>query len=193
MQRILFGFSFLTHPVFIPFYSIFIYLNLVLKYNQSALVLGLIWLLFVYLFLPTVYFLKVKKMELKSPNIIDRRSIFKVYSAINLLLWVVAFFMMKEYMDFFLGLAVVHLLMYLLSIIDLKASWHTAGWSYLLLSALVLWKRYQFVDFNYVTYILLGFLILVFICRLLQKAHNLFELVMGVAAGITASLVLIFL
>ncbi len=191
MQRLLFGFSFLTHPVFIPLFSIWVYYSLVLKYDQTPLVIGLCWLLFAYIFLPTFYFKKIKKIDLKAPSIPERRSIFKGYAVLNAVLGIVAYYIFKEYVAFFLGFAVMHLMLFLLTIIHLKASWHTGGWAYLLMSALVLWDKYRFVDFNIVVYTLLGIFILVFICRKLQNAHSWFELIMGVAVGITSSLVLI--
>lgn len=183
----------LTHPVFLPLYGILIYHPLINKYDGTVFILTGVWYSFVYLILPILYFIRVKKINLVYPDLEQREVIFKTYVAIGLVMSVLSYFMMTEYMPFFIGLTIWHAILYVFSAIKLKASWHTAAWSYLFLCSLIVKFTNNFVG-RYEVIAFFGILLLiVFTLRWHQKAHTLFELGMGLAAGAATSTLLLFI
>jgi hypothetical protein len=181
-----------SHPIFLPFFSLLVYAPLVAKYGQSAILLSLIWIAFVYLFLPLIFLKFVRKINLAEPNLEERRSIFKAYTLINFGFAVVSIFIMKEYFSFFISAGFLHIFMLLLAFVDLKASWHTATWAFLFSAGLMVMYNYQLVGLDQMLLIVLGILILVALMRWKAKAHTPFELIMGVAAGLLAAIPILF-
>jgi hypothetical protein len=181
-----------SHPIFLPFFSLLVYAPLVAKYGQSAILLSLIWIAFVYLFLPLIFLKYVRKINLAEPNLEERRSIYKAYTLINFGFAVVSIFIMKEYFSFFISAGFLHIFMLLLAFVDLKASWHTATWAFLLSAGLMVMYNYQLVGLDQMSLVVLGILILVAFIRWKAKAHTPFELIMGVAAGLISALPILF-
>jgi hypothetical protein len=181
-----------SHPIFLPFFSLLVYAPLVAKYGQSAILLSLIWIAFVYLFLPLIFLKYVRKINLAEPNLEERRSIFKAYTLINFGFAVVSIFIMKEYFSFFISAGFLHIFMLLLAFVDLKASWHTATWAFLFSAGLMVMYNYQLVGLDQMLLIVLGILILVAFIRWKAKAHTPFELIMGVAVGLISALPILF-
>jgi hypothetical protein len=181
-----------SHPIFLPFFSLLVYAPLVAKYGESAMLLALIWIAFVYLFLPLIFFKYIRKINLADPNLQERRSIFKAYSLINICLALVSVFIMTEYISFFLAAGFLHVLMLLLAFVELKASWHTAIWAFLLSAGLMVMYNYQLVGQEQMSLVVLGILLLVGFVRWQAKAHTPFELLMGGAAGLLAALPILF-
>ena len=181
-----------SHPIFLPFFSLLVYAPLVAKYGESAMLLALIWIAFVYLFLPLIFFKYIRKINLADPNLQERRSIFKAYSLINICLALVSVFIMTEYISFFLAAGFLHVLMLLLAFVELKASWHTAIWAFLLSAGLMVMYNYQLVGQEQMSLVVLGILLLVGFVRWQAKAHTSFELLMGGAAGLLAALPILF-
>ena len=193
MNKVLLAIAGLTHPVLAPAYSILVYLSWVAGYAFIPLLLFGIWLMFTYWLLPLVYFAKIRSYNLIDPSIPQRRSIYKAYTLVNLGLVVVAYFTLKEYTAFFAGAAALHMILYLLSAIGMKPSWHTATWGFLLLAAMLQWYELQQVNFEITVLLFAVLLIVVFLCRLLQRAHTPLELVVGVAVGVIASQIIYLL
>ncbi|MFT6111334.1 MAG: hypothetical protein ACJA19_000662 [Bacteroidia bacterium] len=181
-----------SHPIFLPFFSLLVYAPLVAKYGQSAILLSLIWIAFVYLFLPLIFLKYVRKINLAEPNLEERRSIYKAYTLINFGFAVVSIFIMKEYFSFFISAGFLHVFMLLLAFVDLKASWHTATWAFLFSAGLMVMYNYQLVGLDQMLLVVLGILILVAFIRWKANAHTPFELIMGVAAGLISALPILF-
>ncbi len=181
-----------SHPVFLPVFSLLVYAPLVAKYGQDALILSLIWILFVYLFLPLIFLKYIRKIHLAEPNLEERRSIFKAYALINFGFAVVSIFLMTEYVSFFVSAGFLHVLMLLLAFVELKASWHTAVWAFILSASLMVMYNYQLVGLFQTSWLVLGILVAVAFIRWKAKAHTPFELGMGIAAGLLAALPILF-
>ena len=191
MKYLLKGIAILTHPIFMPFYSLLVYIPLVAKYNLNTLILASVWVAFMYISLPLVYFVFIRKIKLEWPSMDERRSIYRAYSLVNLGFALVSIFLMKEYITFFLAATILHLLLLLFAFIELKASWHTAVWSFLLGASLMIDYNYQFSDLGYLPEIGSGTLLVSWV-RWKANAHTPFQLVMGIAIGFLASTPIIF-
>lgn len=192
MKYLLKGIAILTHPIFMPFYSFLVYMPLVAKYNLNTLILASVWVAFMYISLPLVYFVFIRKIKLEWPSMDERRSIYRAYSLVNLGFALVSIFLMKEYITFFLAATILHLLLLLFAFIELKASWHTAVWSFLLGASLMIHYNYQFSDLGYLPEIG-SVTLLVSWVRWKANAHTPFQLVMGIAIGFLASTPILFL
>ncbi|MBT8326243.1 MAG: hypothetical protein KJP21_00885 [Bacteroidia bacterium] len=193
MRKILFGFAFLTHPVLIPFYSLLIYWPFLGKYDPLPLILFATWILFVHIILPVFYLHSVKKVDLKEPSINDRKSIYKGYTVLNMILSFVSLIVIKEYFAFLVSLALLNLFLYLLASVQLKASWHTSSWALLVVASLIEWYSFGFTFAPLYTLIIFLLAVGVFLTRWKQEAHTLFELTMGLASGATAAAILFFI
>lgn len=191
MKYLLKGIAILTHPIFMPFYSFLVYMPLVAKYNLNTLILASVWVVFMYISLPLVYFIFIRKIKLEWPSMDERRSIYRAYSLVNLGFALVSIFLMKEYITFFLAATILHLLLLLFAFIELKASWHTAVWSFLLGASLMIDYNYQFSDLGYLPEIG-SVTLLVSWVRWKANAHTPFQLVMGIAIGFLASTPILF-
>jgi hypothetical protein len=191
MKYLLKGIAILTHPIFMPFYSFLVYMPLVAKYNLNTLILASVWVAFMYISLPLVYFVFIRKIKLEWPSMDERRSIYRAYSLVNLGFALVSIFLMKEYITFFLAATILHLLLLLFAFIELKASWHTAVWSFLLGASLMIHYNYQFSDLGYLPEIG-SVTLLVSWVRWKANAHTPFQLVMGIAIGFLASTPILF-
>lgn len=191
MKYLLKGIAILTHPIFMPFYSFLVYMPLVAKYNLNTLILASVWVVFMYISLPLVYFVFIRKIKLEWPSMDERRSIYRAYSLVNLGFALVSIFLMKEYITFFLAATILHLLLLLFAFIELKASWHTAVWSFLLGASLMIHYNYQFSDLGYLPEIG-SVTLLVSWVRWKANAHTPFQLVMGIAIGFLASTPILF-
>lgn len=191
MKYLLKGIAILTHPIFMPFYSFLVYIPLVAKYNLNTLILASVWVAFMYISLPLVYFVFIRKIKLEWPSMDERRSIYRAYSLVNLGFALVSIFLMKEYITFFLAATILHLLLLLFAFIELKASWHTAVWSFLLGASLMIHYNYQFSDLGYLPEIG-SVTLLVSWGRWKANAHTPFQLVMGIAIGFLASTPILF-
>lgn len=191
MKYLLKGIAILTHPIFMPFYSLLVYMPLVAKYNLNTLILASVWVAFMYISLPLVYFVFIRKIKLEWPSMDERRSIYRAYSLVNLGFALVSIFLMKEYITFFLAATILHLLLLLFAFIELKASWHTAVWSFLLGASLMIHYNYQFSDLGYLPEIG-SVTLLVSWGRWKANAHTPFQLVMGIAIGFLASTPILF-
>ena len=191
MKYLLKGIAILTHPIFMPFYSFLVYMPLVAKYNLNTLILASVWVAFMYISLPLVYFVFIRKIKLEWPSMDERRSIYRAYSLVNLGFALVSIFLMKEYITFFLAATILHLLLLLFAFIELKASWHTAVWSFLLGASLMIHYNYQFSDLGYLPEIG-SVTLLVSWGRWKANAHTPFQLVMGIAIGFLASTPILF-
>lgn len=191
MKYLLKGIAILTHPIFMPFYSFLVYMPLVAKYNLNTLILASVWVVFMYISLPLVYFIFIRKIKLEWPSMDERRSIYRAYSLVNLGFALVSIFLMKEYITFFLAATILHLLLLLFAFIELKASWHTAVWSFLLGASLMIHYNYQFSDLGYLPEIG-SVTLLVSWVRWKANAHTPFQLVMGIAIGFLASTPILF-
>ena len=164
---------------------------LVAKYNLNTLILASVWVAFMYISLPLVYFVFIRKIKLEWPSMDERRSIYRAYSLVNLGFALVSIFLMKEYITFFLAATILHLLLLLFAFIELKASWHTAVWSFLLGASLMIHYNYQFSDLGYLPEIG-SVTLLVSWVRWKANAHTPFQLVMGIAIGFLASTPILF-
>ena len=145
MKKILQALSVFSHPIFLPLFSLVIYTPILVKHGENALILGLIWIGFAYLLLPLLFFKFIRKMNLASPNLDERRSIFRAYSLINAGFILVSIFLMTEYVSFFTASMLLHVTMLLLAFVEMKASWHTAIWTFLTLVGLMVVYNYSFV------------------------------------------------
>ncbi|MEK9600362.1 MAG: hypothetical protein VW147_00880 [Bacteroidota bacterium] len=192
MKYLLKGIAILTHPIFMPFYSFLVYMPLVAKYNLNTLILASVWVAFMYISLPLFYFVFIRKIKLEWPSMDERRSIYRAYSLVNLGFALVSIFLMKEYITFFLAATILHLLLLLFAFIELKASWHTAVWSFLLGASLMIHYNYQFSDLGYLPEIG-SVTLLVSWVRWKANAHTPFQLAMGIAIGFLASTPILFL
>lgn len=192
MKNVLQALSVLTHPIFLPLFSLIVYAPLVAKYEGDTMLLSAIWVGFAYLILPLLYFRYVRKMNLSDPTLDERRSIFRAYSLVNICFALVSVFVMTEYISFFIAAALLHVLMLLLAFVEMKASWHSAAWTFLTLVGLMVLYNYGFVGLEKLVLIPLGVLAAVVFIRKVSKAHTWFELGMGVAAGAFAALPVLF-
>lgn len=192
MKKALQALSVLTHPIFLPLFSLLIYAPIVAKYEGDTLLLSAIWVGFVYLILPLLYFKFIRKMNLAEPNLDERRSIFRAYSLVNAGFAVVSIFIMTEYISFFLASALLHVIMLVLAFVEMKASWHSAVWTFLTVVGLMVMYNYSFVGLDQLVLIPFGILIAVLFIRKVAKAHTWFELGMGAAAGSFAALPVLF-
>lgn len=193
MKNILQSVAVATHPIFLPLLSLLIYAPILASYGADAMLLAGIWVGFAYLFLPLIFFRVVRKIDLNNPGMEGRKSIYKTFTFINLGFIVINIFLFNEYISFFIGAFLLHLVLWFLIYIELKASWHAAAWSFLVCAGLMMLYRYQFVGLDMRIFIAVGILLLVCVTRYFQKAHTLFELGMGAAAGaITSSIILFF-
>lgn len=193
MRQLLQFIAGITHPVFLPIYAFVLYNPLINKYGSTVFVLFGIWYLFLYLILPVLYFIRVKKINLISPSNLERESIYKTYIAINIVLGIICYLMLPELASFFFGLIVLHIVLYVLSAIKLKASWHVCAWAYLFLASLIT----KFTNSLQGQFEIIGaiafLLILVAAVRWQQKAHTPFEIGMALAAGAALSTLLLFI
>lgn len=182
----------LTHPIFLPLFSLLIYAPIVAKYGENAMMLSLIWIGFVYLILPLLYFKVIRKTNLANPNLDERRSIFRAYSLVNAGFALVSVFIMTEYISFFIAAAFLHTIMLILAFVEIKASWHTAAWTFLTVVGLMVMYNYSFTGQEKLIFIPLAILVGVIFIRRAAKAHTWFELGMGAAAGAFAALPVLF-
>ncbi len=192
MKKALQALSVLTHPVFLPLFSLLIYAPIVAKYGENAMLLSSIWVGFVYLILPFLYFKYIRKMNIADPSLDERRSIFRAYSLVNAGFALVSVFIMTEYISFFIAATLLHIIMLLLAFVEMKASWHTAVWTFLTVVGLMVLYNYSFVGLEQLVLIPLGILVVVFFIRKGAEAHTWFELGMGAAAGSFAALPVLF-
>lgn len=192
MNKILNVLSILTHPIFLPLFSLLIYAPIVAKYGDNAMILSLIWIGFVYLLLPLLYFKFVRKMNLAEPTLDERRSIFRAYALVNAGFALVSIFIMTEYISFFIASAVLHSIMLVLAFVEMKASWHTAVWTFLTVVGLMILYNYSLVGLEKLIFYPLCILVVVLFIRKASKAHSWFELGMGVAAGSFSALPVLF-
>ena len=183
----------ITHPVFLPIYAFLLYNPLINKYGNTVFALFGTWYLFLYLILPVLYFIKIKKMDLISPTNLEREAIYKTYLAINIILGTICFLMMPEFSKFFLGLLVLYVILYVLAAIKLKASWHVSAWAYLLVAGLIVKFTNNLNGQFEVIGGLLILLVIVSAVRWKQNAHTLFEIGMALAAGAASSTLLLFI
>ena len=193
MKKVLQVLAIATHPVFLPIFSLLVYAPLVAYHGPSIKILAAIWVAFVYLILPLIFLKLVRKVDFNTPGLEGRKSIYKTYTLINAGFIAVNIFVFSEYVSFFIGFFFLHLLLWFLIFIELKASWHAAAWSFLVFAGLLILYRYQMAGLDMKVFA--AFVILLVVCatRYFQKAHSLFELGMGVAAGaITSSIILFF-
>ena len=186
MNHLLKGIAILTHPIFLPFYSLIVYKPIIAKYNISTLTISAVWIVFMYISLPLLYFICIRKIKLAFPSIDERKSIYRAYSLVNFGFALVSIFLMQEYITFFLAATFLHLLMLFFAFIDLKVSWHSAVWSFILGTGLMIHYNYQFSDFGYL-FEIASITILVGVIRWKANAHTLLQLVMGLAIGFLAS------
>lgn len=200
MKSVLKGIAILTHPIFLPFYSLFVYYPLIERYSNETYILSSVWLGFVYLFLPLVYFLRVRGINLEHPNLVQRKSIFRAYTLVNFGLAFVSLFLVHEYASFFIAATLLHVLMLVFSAIELKASWHTSVWSFLLGTALMVLYNYKLeglgntgLQWGQLLAALIVILSVVSWVRWKAKAHTFFELMMGIVAGLIASTPILFI
>ena len=191
MKHLLKGIASITHPIFMPFYSLLVYMPVIAKHNMNTLILAAVWVAFMYISLPLVYFIFIRKITLEWPSMDERRSIYRAYSLVNLGFALVSVFLMQEYIAFFLAATILHLLLLLFAFIELKASWHTAVWSFLLGAGLMVHYNYQFSDLGYLPEIG-SVTLLVSWVRWKANAHTPFQLVMGIAIGFLASTPILF-
>ena len=191
MKHVFKGIAILTHPIFLPFFSLLVYMPLVAKYSLGTLVLAAVWIVFMYISLPLAYFIAIRKIKLEHPTMDERRSIYRAYSLVNFGFAVVSIFLMQEYIVFFLAATVLHLFLLFFAFIDLKASWHAAIWSFLLGAGLMVYFNYQFSGLGYLLEIV-SIMLLVCIVRWRANAHTPFQLLMGIAAGFLASTPILF-
>ena len=192
MKNVLQGIAILTHPIFLPLLSLLIYAPLVASHGEETLILASIWFGFVYLLLPLLFFKVVRKINLANPSITERKSIYKAYTLVNLGFALVNVFLMTEYISFFLGAFLLHLILWFLSFIELKASWHTAVWSFLVTAGLMILYNYDLVGLPAMLGVACGILVLVAFTRYMQKAHTAMELIVGVATGAITALPILF-
>jgi len=193
MKKILQGIAIATHPVFLPIFSLLVYAPLVAYHGPSIKILAAIWVAFVYLLLPLIFLKVIRKIDFNNPSLEGRKSIYKTYTFINAGFIAVNIFVFSKYVSFFIGLFFLHLLLWFLIFIELKASWHAAAWSFLVFGGLMIMYSYQLVGLDIKVFA--GFALLLAACatRYFQKAHTIFELGMGVAVGaITSSIILFF-
>lgn len=193
MKSVLQGIAVFTHPVFLPLFSILIYLPFLGKYSELAVLLSFLWLGFVYLLLPVIYFKWFRKINLVDPSIENRKTIYKTYLLINAGFSIVSIFLVREYFGFFIASGLLHGMLLLLTFIDLKASWHSAIWSFMACACLMIIYRYGLVGSYSTLAGIVGIWVLVFVVRWQQKAHSVFELGMGAAAGALTSTFILFL
>jgi hypothetical protein len=197
MKQLLNGIAIITHPIFLPFFSLLIYYPLVATYSIGTLPLLIGWLTFAYIILPLVYFVKVRKINLAQPNLDERRSIFRAYSLVNFGFAIVNIFLVQDYIYFYLAACLLHILLLGIAFIELKASWHTAIWSFLLGTGLMMLYQFKRAGTNDDLLLealkLLGIILLI-VCfvRWKSKAHTPFELLMGIVIGFLASTPLLF-
>jgi hypothetical protein len=189
LARLLAG---VTHPVFLPLYSLIIYWPLVAKYEVNAFLLIGVWLALAYYLFPLLHFRVIRKINLEFPDLDGRRSIYKTYSLVSLGLMIAVYFVIPEYVSFFLSGFLLHVLLYWVTALELKASWHTAAWAFLLLSSLMILYNFRLTDLAQISYSLLAILILVAVVRWRSGAHTLFELGIGICIGFIASLPILY-
>ncbi|MBT6234985.1 MAG: hypothetical protein HOI49_02690 [Bacteroidetes bacterium] len=192
MKKVLQALAVLTHPIFLPLFSLVIYLPIVAKYAENAFVLSMVWVGFVYFILPLVYFKFVRKMNLAEPSLDQRRSIYRAYTLVNVGFALVSVFIMTEYISFCLAAAFLHLFMLLLAFLEMKASWHSAVWSFLVVVGLMVQYNYTFVGQGSMLLLPIVILVAVLLIRRLSKAHTWFELGMGAAVGAIAAFPVLF-
>lgn len=140
-----------------------------------------------------MYLTKVKRVNLMSPNHTEREVIYKTYMALGGVLAIISYFMLPEASGFFWGIVLMHLLLYVLAAIKLKASWHVAAAAYFLVASLAVKflnnLHGQFIPIG----IAVGLVVLVAVLRWQQKAHSAFEIGMGMASGAAAATLLLFI
>ena len=180
------------HPIFLPLYSLFIYWPFVVGLDFWGAGVGLIWIGFLYLILPLVYFKVVRHIHLAEPSLLDRRSIFRTYSLINFGFALVSVFLLTEYISFYIGAGFLHLFLWFLVYLELKASWHAAVWGFLVGSALMMFYKFHFVGMPMILLVFVALSALVIAIRYLQKAHTPLELATGAAVGVISSSFILF-
>jgi hypothetical protein len=182
-----------THPIFLPFFSVLIYMPVLAKHGLNTALLAMVWVVIAYLILPLLYFKVIRKINLPDPNMDERRSIYRAYTTVSFCLSIVSFFLLKDYVGFFLGATVLHILMLLLAFVEMKASWHTAAWSFLTVSGLMVSYNLGIIDLQMAVFVPFLILILVSFIRYFAKAHSVFEIGMGIAAGACGALPVLFI
>ncbi len=183
----------MSHPVFLPLFSIFAYSATLATYENSAKALAAVWVAFAYVLLPFLYFRVVRKINLPQPSMDERRSIYRAYLLINLGFVLVSFYIMPAYIGFFLGGFLMHVLLLLLAFVELKASWHTAAWSFVVMTGLMVMYTLGLQDMSGIVLIPFAIALLVSLARWRVGAHTLFEIGMGAAAGFFGAIPVLFL
>jgi hypothetical protein len=192
MKKVLQSIAVITHPVFLPVFSLVLYMPFVARLDMQAHLIAAIWVGFAYLILPLLYFKVVRAIHLANPSLAERRSIFKVYAFVNAGFALVSLYILPECISFYLGAMLLHLFLWFFVYIDLKASWHTAIWSFLTMTGLMLLYNYQLVGLETTVMVLAAVLAAVSTLRYYQKAHTPLELMMGIVAGILSSSFILF-
>jgi hypothetical protein len=82
--------------------------------------------------------------------------------------------------------------MLLLAFLEMKASWHSAVWSFLVVVGLMVQYNYTFVGQGSMLLLPIVILVAVLLIRRLSKAHTWFELGMGAAVGAIAAFPVLF-
>jgi hypothetical protein len=192
MKGILQAGAIVLHPIFLPLYSLFVYWPFVAGLDFWGAGVGLVWIGFVYLILPLVYFKMVRHINIAEPSLLHRRSIYRAYSLINFGFALVNVFLLNEYISFYIGAGFLHLFLWFLVYLELKASWHAAVWAFLVGSALMMFYKFDFVGMPLLLLVFLVLAVAVIAIRYLQKAHTPLELAMAAAVGVISSSFILF-
>ncbi|MBR9859239.1 hypothetical protein GYB22_00510 [bacterium] len=185
-ERILFFLSFITHPIFLPLVVLLLLTNIPIS----------LYLLLICLIFPVVL-LKLAGIDLKSPDLAERRLIF-VALALSYLsasaIWQSDMIIKLFYMAWFFGMIVLAFCSF-----RIKVSWHALGWGILAtFLLLVLWSIKGYIKYlgpleaMVVGVLVFGGLPVMFL-RYVQKAHTLKELLLGYAIGLSIPGLLYFL
>lgn len=193
MKQLWKGISGLSHPVFLPLFSLLVYAPLIARYEKDAWLLSSVWLIFAYYLLPILHFRVVRKINLLTPNLDERRTMYRTYTVINLGFAVVSFFIISEYVAYFIGAFSLHLILLALVSIELKASWHSAAWSFLSMVGMMVVYNIGYQDLILPILVPLTVLAIVCIARWRAKAHTPFELLIGIAAGALGAISVFFI
>ncbi|MAZ25914.1 MAG: hypothetical protein CL868_02405 [Cytophagaceae bacterium] len=190
MKKLLKPFSYIFHPLFMPMLGVGIYFIITKKYIPEPFLYAKLFALSILtIIVPILFFFLLRNLGLIDsafiPRVKQRRLPLLSNIALTFLVIkvVVNGYEFPELYYFFLGILITTIILFLLSLLKVRASLHMVGLSGVI--AFVMGLSIHYADnLLYLLAVLIFFLGCTASSRLVYKAHTILELLLGLVIGI---------
>jgi hypothetical protein len=193
MKQILFFLSVIAHPVFLPLITFILWRNEPFHILGSGYTVSLLWVVFLSLIAPFLYFYKFRpEVSIIHPTMQDRTSIYLThtlfYAVLTLLIFIFSSYIAPAIFAYFL----ITFFLLIISLFDLKWSWHTAGigtftglFFMQFMNGRILWAKE-------ILPLLIAISVAIIVLRKIQKAHSWQEVIFGFLLGFVLPLIIFY-